>query len=57
MPALAWVLLVVAVGLVLVVASGRATETVTNGPTFVKWMLIVFAAFLVLAGIPILAGS
>jgi threonine/homoserine/homoserine lactone efflux protein len=52
-----WVLLVAVVGVVLVVASGSATTSVSRGPTFVKWMLVVFAAFLVLASIPILAGS
>jgi hypothetical protein len=35
----------------------RATATVGEGTTFVKWMLAVFAAFVVLASIPLLAGS
>ena len=57
MPAMAWVLITGVVGVLLVVASGSATASVTRGPTFVKWMVVVFAAFLVLASIPILAGS
>ena len=57
MPAYAWVLLVLAVGVLLVIGSARATESVARGPVFVRWMIVVFAAFLALASIPILAGG
>ncbi|MBT8335435.1 MAG: hypothetical protein KJO11_02460 [Gemmatimonadetes bacterium] len=57
MPAVAWVLIIGAVGVLLVVASGSATASVARGSTFVKWMVVVFVAFLVLASIPLLAGS
>ena len=57
MPVYAWLLVVFAVGVLLVIGSGRATASVTRGPVFVRWMLLVFAAFLALASIPILAGG
>lgn len=57
MPPFAWVLAVVAAGIVLVFGASRATVSVNEGRTFVRWMLVVFAAFLLLASIPVLAGS
>ena len=57
MPTLAWVLILLVVGGLLILGSARATETVTDGPVFVRWMILVFVAFLALAAIPILAGS
>jgi hypothetical protein len=44
-------------GVLLVWGSSRATVSVNEGRVFVKWMVVVFAAFLMLAAIPILAGS
>ncbi len=57
MPPFAWILAVVAVGIVLIFGASRATVSVNEGRTFVRWMLVVFAAFLLLASIPVLAGS
>lgn len=57
MPPFAWVLAVVAAGIVLVFGASRATVSVNEGRTFVRWMVVVFAAFLLLASIPVLAGS
>lgn len=52
-----WVLLAVAAGLTLIFGAIRATSAVGRGSDFVKWMLVVFAAFIALASIPLLAGS
>ncbi|MEQ9568610.1 MAG: hypothetical protein RLN75_00340 [Longimicrobiales bacterium] len=57
MPPFAWVLAVLAVGALLIFGASRATVAVTEGPAFVRWMVVVFAAFLILASIPLLAGS
>lgn len=57
MPPFAWVLVVLVVGVLLVLGASRATANVTEGPVFVRWMLLVFATFLALASIPLLAGS
>lgn len=51
-PALA-VALVLGLGILLVFAATRATATVEDGPTFVRWMAVVFLCFLVLAAIPV----
>lgn len=57
MPPWAWVLLVTAVGGLLILGSANATASVTRGPVFVRWMIVVFVAFLALASIPLLAGG
>lgn len=51
----AWIAVPVAivVGVALVVSASRATVTVDQGKTFVGWMLVVFACFLVLASLPV----
>lgn len=57
MSSIVWVAVVVVVGVALVAASANATASVSEGKRFVKWMVLVFAAFLALAAIPILAGG
>lgn len=57
MTPLVWVGLVVLVGIALITGASRATVSVSEGRVFVKWMMVVFAAFLALAAIPILVGS
>ena len=52
-----WVLLAVVAGLALIFGAIRATSAVGRGSDFVKWMLVVFGAFIALASIPLLAGS
>ena len=49
----AWVAVPVAilVGAGLIYSASRATVTVDEGRTFVRWMLVVFACFLVLASL------
>lgn len=34
----------------------RATATVEEGRTFIRWMVVVFAAFLVLASLPVVVS-
>lgn len=57
MTSVVWVVVVAVVGVFLVAAAANATASVSEGRRFVKWMLLVFIAFLALASIPILAGS
>lgn len=52
-----WVLSAVAAGLTLIFGAIRATSAVGRGSDFVRWMLVVFGAFVALASIPLLAGS
>jgi threonine/homoserine/homoserine lactone efflux protein len=54
---LAWVGVALVCGALLIWGASRATVSVNEGRVFVKWMVVVFGAFLVLAAIPILAGS
>lgn len=57
MPGPVWIVAAIVAGGGLIFFATRATATVGQGTTFVKWMLAVFAAFIVLASIPLLAGS
>ena len=50
------VILVLATGAALTFGATRATASVQNGKRFVRWMLTVFAAYLVLLTLPILFG-
>ena len=50
------VILVLAAGAALTFGATRATASVQNGKRFVRWMLTVFAAYLVLLTLPILFG-
>ena len=45
--------IVLVLGATLVYSASRATSHVQEGGRFVKWMLVVFACFLVLASLPI----
>lgn len=47
------VALAVTLGVTLVFAATRATASVEDGTAFVRWMLVVFLAFLLLAALPI----
>ena len=49
-------ILALAVGTLLTYSATRATASVKNGKTFVNWMVTVFVAYLLLIGLPILAG-
>lgn len=48
--------LVFALGALLVFAATRATATVEEGRTFIRWMLVVFVAFVVLASLPVVVS-
>ena len=50
------VLLVLVVGGVLTFAATRATGSVAQGRTFLKWMLTVFVVYVVLITLPVLIG-
>lgn len=45
--------LVVALGVALSYAATRATATVEEGHVFIRWMLVVFVCFLLLASLPV----
>ena len=47
------VALVLALGVTLVFAATRATATVEEGRTFIRWMMVVFVCFLALASLPV----
>lgn len=46
--------IVIVLGATLVYSASRATSHVEEGGRFVRWMLVVFACFLVLASLPII---
>ena len=46
--------IVLALGGTLVYSASRATTHVEDGGRFVRWMLVVFACFLILASLPII---
>jgi hypothetical protein len=46
--------IVIVLGATLVYLASRATSHVEEGARFVRWMLVVFACFLVLASLPII---
>ena len=46
--------IVLALGGTLVYSASRATAHVEEGGRFVRWMLVVFACFLILASLPII---
>ncbi len=46
--------IVLLLGATLVYSASRATSNVDQGGRFVRWMLVVFACFLILASLPIL---
>ncbi len=52
----AWVGVAIVFGVLLIWGASKATVSVHDGRVFVKWMMVVFAAFLALAAIPMLAG-
>ncbi len=47
------VLLVVVLGVGLTLAATRATASVDDGPTFLRWMVVVFVTFLALISLPV----
>ncbi len=47
------VALVTGLGLLLILAATRATANVEDGPSFIRWMVVVFVCFLVLASLPV----
>ena len=50
------VLFVLATGSALTFAATRATANVKRGALFLRWMVVVFAAYLALISLPILFG-
>lgn len=50
------ILVVLLVGGALIFSATRASLSVEKGPVFIKWMLVVFACFLLLVSIPVLSG-
>lgn len=53
MSTLAAVLIVVLLGVGLTLAAARATASVEDGPVFIRWMIVVFVAFLALISLPV----
>ena len=47
------VVLVLVLGAALIFAATRATATVEEGSTFIRWMVVVFVCFLALASLPV----
>jgi hypothetical protein len=47
------VALVVALGVALIFGATRATATVDQGRAFIRWMLVVFICFVLLASLPV----
>jgi len=47
---------VLLIGGLLTFSATRASLSVEEGPVFIRWMLVVFAAFLLLVSVPVLAG-
>lgn len=47
------VAIVVGLGVALIFAATRATATVEDGPRFIRWMLVVFVCFVLLASLPV----
>lgn len=50
------IVLAVAIGTLLTFAATRATGSVRNGRTFLRWMLVVFISYLALITLPVLVG-
>jgi hypothetical protein len=50
------VLFALVVGSALTFAATRATNSVREGRTFLRWMIVVFATYLVLISLPVLVG-
>ena len=50
------VLFVLAIGSALTFAATRATANVKRGALFLRWMMVVFAAYLALISLPMLFG-
>lgn len=50
------VALTIAVGALLTFAATRATASVTHGRKFLRWMVLVFLAYVLLIGLPILVS-
>ena len=50
------VILVLATGTALTIAATKATAHVKRGTLFLRWMLIVFAAYILLISLPIIFG-
>lgn len=50
------VALVAGLGLTLIFAATRATATVEEGSTFIRWMVVVFVCFLLLAALPVVVA-
>lgn len=49
-------ILALGIGGSLTFAATRATASVTQGRTFLRWMLAVFAAYVALISLPVLVG-
>lgn len=50
------VLLVLGIGALLTFSATRATENVRKARTFLRWMVVVFLAYLALITLPLIAG-
>ena len=50
------VLLAVTVGALLTFSASRATASVRQGRVFLRWMVVVFAAYLALITLPVALG-
>lgn len=57
MPLAVYLALAILLGLGLLVSASRATASVGRGTSFVRWMVVVFVAYLGLVSLPLLVGS
>jgi hypothetical protein len=49
-------LLVILTGALLTYGASRATESVSRGPVFLRWMIAVFVLYVALISLPVLIG-
>jgi hypothetical protein len=50
------VLLVLGIGFLLTFGATRATASVQQGRTFLRWMVVVFVTYLALISVPVMVG-
>ncbi len=48
--------LALGIGILLTFSASRATATVHRGRTFLRWMVVVFVAYLALISLPVLVS-
>jgi len=56
MSTLIFIAVAVGIGVLLTFGASRATASVHRGQTFLRWMVIVFVAYLALISLPVLVA-